>query len=115
MEINQVQSDAVVLQELGRRIERVRLQKNLSQADLAEKAAVSTRTIQRLESGAVATSLSTFIRACRALDVLEQLNGFIPDVLTPMQQLQGNVVERKRASSASNEPQSKPWHWSDEE
>ena len=46
-------SDGAVLEELGRRLEAIRLGRNQTQAQLARQAGVSKRTIERLESGAV--------------------------------------------------------------
>ena len=45
-----------------------RLTQNLTQAALAERSGVAKRTIERLESGAVATQLSGFLRECRLLE-----------------------------------------------
>ena len=46
---------------------------NLSQAQLAEQAGISKRTLERLEAGAAATQLSLFLRVLRQLDRLERL------------------------------------------
>lgn len=48
-------TDEAVLGELGRRLAQVRLGKNLTQAQLAAKAGVSKRTVERLEVGGGAT------------------------------------------------------------
>ena len=56
--------------EMGGRLARVRLERNLTQIQLAEQAGVSKSTVERLESGAVATQLSGFIRVCRVLDLM---------------------------------------------
>jgi transcriptional regulator with XRE-family HTH domain len=49
MPIQRLMSDEALLQELGRRIARLRLERNLSQAQLAEQAGISKRTLERLE------------------------------------------------------------------
>ena len=64
-------TDEAVLSELGSRLAQVRLERNLTQAQLAEQAGVSKRTVERLESGSVATQLSGFIRVCRVLELLD--------------------------------------------
>jgi predicted transcriptional regulator len=46
---------------------------NLSQAQLAEQAGISKRTLERLEAGAAATQLSLFLWVLRQLDRLERL------------------------------------------
>jgi DNA-binding XRE family transcriptional regulator len=65
MPIHRLMSDAALLQELGQRIARLRLERNLSQSQLAEQAGISKRTLERLEAGAAATQLSLFLRVLR--------------------------------------------------
>ena len=79
MKITKQATDDVVLAELGGRLARIRLERNLTQGQLAEQAGVSKRTVERLESGAVATQLSGFIRVCRVLGVLERLDTLVPE------------------------------------
>ena len=74
------------MSELGRRLARVRLERNLTQAQLAEQAGVSKSTVERLESGSVATQLSGFIRVCRVLDVIERFEMLVPEsMLSPIE------------------------------
>ena len=80
MKITSETSDAAVLEELGRRLARVRLAKNLTQAQLAEKADVAKRTVERLESGSVAPQLAGFVRICRALDLVERFEHLVPEL-----------------------------------
>jgi putative transcriptional regulator len=103
------------LHDLGARLAELRLAKNLTQAELAERAGVAKRTIERLESGAAATQLSGFIRVCRALDILERFNQLIPESLpSPIAQLKLRGKQRRRASSvAARERPSKKWVWGD--
>jgi predicted transcriptional regulator len=61
---------------------------NLLQAAPADQASVSKRTVERLESGAVATQLSGFLRVCRVLGLVEHFENWILDaVASPMEQL----------------------------
>jgi transcriptional regulator with XRE-family HTH domain len=81
-------SDEAVLGELGARLAQARLERNLTQAHLAAQAGVSKNTVQRLESGSVATQLSGFIRVCRVLDLLEWFDLLVPEpVPSPVEQL----------------------------
>ena len=50
MRIRQTSRTPAILQEIGQRIERLRLQRNQSLADLAEAAGVGIATLQRFES-----------------------------------------------------------------
>jgi len=86
MKIAKQATDGAILSELGRRLARVRLERNLTQAQLAEQAGVSKSTVERLESGSVATQLSGFIRVCRVLDVIERFEMLVPEsMLSPIE------------------------------
>ena len=114
---NQVDtSDRAALKELGSRIARYRLNKNLTQAMLATQAGVSTPTIQRFEQGK-SIQIANFIRILRTLNLLDNFDLLIPEPsISPIQQakMQGKI--RRRASSQSgNQDQSTDWSWGDEE
>jgi transcriptional regulator with XRE-family HTH domain len=116
MKITKQATDDAVLAELGGRLARIRLERNLTQGQLAAQAGVSKRTVERLEAGAVATQLSGFIRVCRVLGVLEQLDALVPEpVPSPIAQLKLRGRQRQRASVAKAAPASgKTWQWGDE-
>jgi len=109
-------SDGAVLGEIGRRLEAIRLARNQTQAQLATQAGVSKRTIERLESGAVAVQLSGFVRVCRALDLLDRLDTFVPEPLaSPIALLKLRGRSRRRASGKSAPgPAPKAWTWGDQ-
>ena len=52
---------------MGRRIRQMRLQKELTQAALAEKAEISTAFVGHIERGTRVMSLETFARLCQVL------------------------------------------------
>jgi transcriptional regulator with XRE-family HTH domain len=106
-------SDDAVLKELGARLARVRLDQNLTQADLAAQAGVSKRTVERLEAGAVGTQLSGFIRICRALGLMGRFDVLVPEPLpSPIALLKLRGKQRRRASGAKSSAVSeKPWTW----
>ena len=56
MKITKQATDEVILGELGGRLAKIRLDRNLTQAQLATQAGVSKRTVERLEAGAVERS-----------------------------------------------------------
>lgn len=116
MKIAKQATDAAVLTEIGRRLARVRLEKNLTQVQLAEQAGVSKSTVQRLESGDVSPQLSGFIRVCRVLDLMERLDLLVPEpVPSPVAQLKLDGQRRQRASKAkASEPAPKKWQWGNE-
>jgi transcriptional regulator with XRE-family HTH domain len=112
MKITEEMTDQVVLAELGERLAQVRLARNLTQAALAEQAGVSKRTVERLESGTVATQLSGLLRVCRVLGLAENFNFLIPEALpSPMEQWRRQGDKRQRASGKKGSARSKPGKW----
>jgi transcriptional regulator with XRE-family HTH domain len=116
MKISAQLTDATVLEELGERLASVRLGKNLTQAALADQAGVSKRTVERLESGAVATQLSGFLRVCRVLGLVEHFESLIPEaVASPMELLKRQGAKRRRASAKKSVSANRgKWTWGDE-
>ncbi|HTY86637.1 MAG TPA: helix-turn-helix domain-containing protein [Candidatus Acidoferrum sp.] len=116
MNISKQATDEAILAELGGRLAKIRLNRNLTQAQLAGQAGVSKRTVERLESGAVATQLSGFIRVCRILGVIDRLDALIPVPLSsPIAQLKRQGKERRRASRTQTaKPPARKWQWGDE-
>lgn len=109
-------SDEAVLQDLGRRLTAVRLARNLTQAALAQEAGVSKRTVERLESGEVASRLSAFARVLRVLGLLERFEALVPEQpVSPVSQLKLEGRRRKRASGRRvKAPATRAWTWGDE-
>ena len=94
-------TDEAILSELGERLSQARLTKNLTQAQLATQAGISKRTVERLESGELATQLSAFIRVCRVLGLLEHFENLVPETApSPIAQLKSRGRIRRRASAA---------------
>lgn len=113
MKISKLLSDEAILSELGVRIATARLERNFTQATLSAEAGVSKRTIERLESGQVATQLSGFVRVCRVLGLVDRLDALIPEpVASPVAQLKLQGRTRKRASRAATTAKAtKTWTW----
>jgi transcriptional regulator with XRE-family HTH domain len=109
-------SDSAVLKEIGERITRYRLNQNKTQAALAQEAGVSHRTMVRVEHGH-SIQASNLIRILRALKLVENLDGLIPEpVASPVQQLKMQGKQRKRASSKITKPNKEgTWSWGREE
>ena len=115
MKISSQLSDQELLSELGERLAAVRKGRNLTQAYLAEEAGISKRTLERMESGAVSTQLSSFLRVVRQLRLLERLDVLLPEpTLSPMDQLKSKGKKRQRASSNRNNEKPKgQWTWNE--
>ena len=85
------------LEMLGEQIRNLRLRQNIDQQTLAERAGVGISALRNLESGQGAT-LTTFVKALRALGRTDWLETLAPTVsISPMQALKSKTV-RLRAS-----------------
>jgi len=108
-----------VLAELGRRLERHRLQRNLTQAELAYEAQIGRATLQRLERGR-SVQTESLIKVLRALELLSALGDAVPEsVELPIAELERQQrPTRQRASgrrgARRGRPQGEPWRWGDE-
>lgn len=90
-------SDKRIFVEIGGRIRRERLNRNITQADLALKAGISSRALQNLETGRPGT-IALLIRVLRALEKLDALNYFLPEPgISPIQLAKLRGHERVRA------------------
>jgi len=108
-------SDNALLEELGERLQRYRLNKNMTQATLAREAGISERTIIRIEQGE-STQMSNFIRLLRSLGLLENMDALVPKAaISPIQQLKLQGNKRKRASSSTDDKASETWSWGGDE
>lgn len=118
MRITSQNTDDAVLAELGRRIARTRLDRNVTQHQLAREAGIGIATLERMEAGQ-ATRTSSFIRVLRALGLLEGLDGSLPEPTpSPIEALKLRGRERRRAARPRSAPEAGPpgpWRWGDEE
>lgn len=115
MKLTNDYSDDAVLKEIGNRIVQYRLNRDKTQAALAQEAGVSNRTLLRVEHGH-SVQASSLIRILRALQLLENLDVLIPEpAVSPVQQLKMQGKRRQRASSKSAKPKKEgSWSWEDE-
>jgi putative transcriptional regulator len=100
---------------LCKRLESIRLSRNITQQQLAEEAGVSNRTIRRLEKGQ-GVSLDTFIRVLSALRIQHSLESLLPDpTVRPIERVGLGQEERKRARPAPVSKERPTWSWGDGE
>ncbi|HEV7804980.1 MAG TPA: helix-turn-helix transcriptional regulator [Solirubrobacteraceae bacterium] len=114
MRITNAVTDDAVLVELGQRLTRLRLDRNLTQQQLADEAGVSRHTVLRLEDGHSVTAVA-LVRLLRALELLDGLELLVPQPLpSPIEQLEREGARRQRASGSRGEigdEPSHPWRW----
>lgn len=114
-------SDDVVLAELGRRLERHRVERNRTQAELADDAGIGRATLQRIERGE-SVQMTSLVKLLRALDLLDGLDAAVPaGVDLPIARLERERrrPSRRRASgrrgaAPSPAPAPEEWSWGDD-
>jgi transcriptional regulator with XRE-family HTH domain len=115
MRITPTLSDDAALGEIARRVQRARLDRQMTQADLAEAAGVARPTIERFEASGAA-NLTTLVRILRALDLLDRLDVVLPEAaMRPIEALETRGKGRKRASRRRKPAApAKSWTWGDQ-
>ncbi len=114
MAVTQATTDQAVLEEFGVRLSRRRVALGLTQTDLARKAGVSKRTLERLEAGH-SCHLTSVVRILRVLDLLDVFLSILPDTgPSPMELLKTRGRRRQRASKKRDQ-QHRSWSWSEDD
>lgn len=104
-------SDHAILREIADRIKRRRLDNNLSQQNLAEQAGLNRTTIRDVEQGKP-FGIMTLIQILRALNALEELEGFLPESgISPLQLVKLKGKERRRASPKKKDSNKGEQEW----
>ncbi len=97
---------------LGVRIAQVRICKQLTQQQLADRAGLGLRTVQRLEIGEVSTQLVGFLKVCRVLGLSDRLDALLPEQMeSPLDQLRRQTVPRRRVRLPKPASPETPWTW----
>jgi transcriptional regulator with XRE-family HTH domain len=105
-------SDPAIVTELGSYLKQIRLQQNLTQELLAQKAGLSRSVISEMENGKVATSLLTIIQVLRALQQLHLLDKWqIAAQISPLQVAKLSGKERLRASGTTPKKNREESEW----
>jgi len=103
--------DPAIVRELGKHIKQMRINKNITQQQLAETTGLDRVTISRFENGRAATLL-TFVQILRALDKLELLATFNEEPeISPLKVAEIEESYRKRASSKKAGNPKPPSEW----
>jgi len=101
-------TDKQIGRELGDRIKRLRLRKNMTQGELAENSCLSVNAIQSVEGGK--GKLLTVITILRELNSLDELDSFIPEVpISPIQKAKlGKQRERATGKRGKTKNEDEP-------
>ena len=97
-------NDSSILELVGARVRRERLNQNRTQDDISMSAGVALNVIKNLESGQGCT-LSSFVRILRSLGQLEHLDLLLPDPgVSPIQLARAAGRQRREASGKRGRP-----------
>jgi transcriptional regulator with XRE-family HTH domain len=122
MHLDDLTTDAAVLAELGRRLERHRLERNWTQARMAAEAGLGQATVQRAERGD-SVQMTSLIKLLRTLGLLAGLDRAVPETIRlPIAELEREQRRRRRRARGRRrgrpaepaEPAEEPWRWGDE-
>jgi len=97
-------------EEIGERLKQARLNRDLTQADVAARAGVARKTVLNAEKGKA--QLDTLIAILIALDLAEQLDLFIPEQdISPLQLAKLQGKKRQRASGQRQDKSKETTEW----
>ena len=115
MKFQELHHDEALLQELGRRLAQVRIDLDLTQAELAQNAGVGKRTLERMEAGET-TQTRTLFRILRELSLLEKIETVLPEpTVRPSQAIKGaNALPKRVSRKRTEESDEEEWKWGDE-
>ena len=105
MNLNTMSSGAVC-KEIGQRLKRARLNANRTQKEVAGRAGISVTAVQSVEQGEAL--LETVVLVLMALDMIEQIENFVPEQeISPLQLVKLQGKKRQRASGSSEQASAK--------
>lgn len=94
-------TDRAIAKELGRRLKQRRLNKDLSQKDIAVQVGISITAVQGAEKGE--STMLTFVKVLRALRSFDSLDSFLPEIeVSPIALAKLEGKKRKKASGKRN-------------
>lgn len=85
-----------ILKELGKRVCEQRLVRRMTQDELAKRAGISKRSLERLEKAESNSSLTAFISVCQVLCLGKGFDALVPPVeLGPLALARGDRLPRR--------------------
>ena len=104
--------DQGILEQIGRRLRRERLNANLTQQELAHQVGLALKTVSNAEDGRN-VSLETLIRMLRGLGRLDALDAMLADpALSPIERAARRGQVRQRATGSRKvKDKGNDWQW----
>lgn len=112
MRIKGTESAPAVLKEIGLRIKQHRISMEMTQAELAERCGVSASTEVRIENGED-SKFSNYIKILTALNMLENIDLFVPEPQPSFKALFEEKPPRKRVRTKTIKPNPN-WVWGED-
>ena len=102
MKFNVAMTEDEALREAGRRLAQIRLDCSIMQSELAQRAGVSKRSLERLEAGNGGLRLDVFFAVCGALGLMPNFEMLLPEVELSPQDILAKRVLPKRVRKKHN-------------
>lgn len=102
-----------ILKQLAERIKKYRIDMNLSQAEFAQKAGISLKSITNFESGSD-VKFSSFIKILKALNLADNLEFLVPDVSKRPSSFLASEKQRQRVRKSLRQEEPENFSWGDE-
>ena len=100
--------------EIGGRLARLRLTRNVTQQALARDAGIALRTLRRLETGQPC-AMDSFLRIAVALGLGDDIADAVPSGdIRPIERVDARGSERRRARPAKDRARVATWSWGEE-
>ena len=112
MKIYGMETNEIILKEIGSRLKSRRIALSITQSDLAKESGVSLGTIMNAENGDN-VSLNNLISILRVIRVVENLDMLIPQKKSNPMDILDLGHNRKRVSKSKKSNDS-DWKWGDE-
>lgn len=104
-------SDDAIIQTIGEYVKHHRLQQNIKQKDLAERAGINRTTLSDLEIGK-RCQLITLIQVLRILNKLHLFESFeVKSQISPILLAEMEMKKRQKASGRKNDSKNKKSDW----
>lgn len=112
MKLYGTENNEVIMKELGKRIQDMRIAMNLTQSEMAERSGVSLRTVCRIEKGESAR-VESVLNVLRILQALPNLELLVQEQVLKPTELVDHGKKPSRVSSGRRIRETE-WIWGDE-
>ena len=101
-----------ILSEMGERLRRERLNRNMTMEEAAESSGLSLSTISKIENGG-GFSVNSLLSLLRALDLLGRVDALLPEpTLSPIELAKLRGTTRQRATGRrGGQDDEDTWEW----